>query len=751
MNNTESSNQNTGSPTQDTVFLSIKKRRLERTLIVMSVLAIIGLTILQTYVVRLGAGVPTSHSILVFALVNINTLLLFFLLLLVLRNLYKIFFEESKTTGAQLRTKLIVAFVSLSLVPTALLFYAAYQFITTGHEYWFDQNVEQSLVDSLVVAQYHADLNERLPRDFGEYIRAGLIKQKLYRPEAADTLAEFLQTQRTAYHLSYIRVWSTQMKVVALARDTNLPLKDIPPLPQEYFLEAAEKGRPLTLVDTTEDRDLVRVVWPLQIEGEGLVGFMVVGHQTMIPIKKKLQAVESGLQGYRELKRLRDPIRASHIIALTIVALLSLFISTWIAFHLARGITGPIMELAEAANKISDGDYDVSIDEPSGSGEIRKLVDSFNRMALDLKIGKAELTQKNYELIQSNQESDQRRRYMEVVLKNVAAGVISADARGVITTLNDSAEEILHIDALQILGRHHTEIMSPEHLEILNELIEASQKSYRGSAEKRIRLQVGGQWVSLHVHLNRLTDETGRDMGMVIVINDLSGLEKAQRMEAWQEVARRIAHEVKNPLTPIQLSTQRLRRRYGERLADDGQLFDECTTMIIRQVEELRRLVTEFSNFARMPEANPTPNNVVEIVDEVLSLYVEGHKEVAFQFHADPVMPVFNLDREQIKRVLINLLDNALAALTHEGRIEVRLDYDQALKMARLEVADNGIGISPADKGRLFEPYFSTKKSGTGLGLAIVRTIIADHNGFVRVQDNPPRGTRFIIELPVKA
>ena len=353
--------------------------------------------------------------------------------------------------------------------------------------------------------------------------------------------------------------------------------------------------------------------------------------------------------------------------------------------------------------------------------------------------------------MQSNQELDQRRQYMEIVLKNVAAGVISADARGIITTFNDSAEEILHIDAGRVLGRPFTEIMAPDHLEILNDLIAASNKSRRGSAEKRIKLQIGGQWVSLQTHLNRLMDETGRDIGMVIVINDLSGLEKAKRMEAWQEVARRIAHEVKNPLTPIQLSTQRLRRRYGERLADDVQLFDECTLMIIRQVEELKRLVTEFSNFARMPEADPTPNNLAEIVEEVLPLYVEGHKEVEFSFHSDPELPVFNLDREQIKRVLINLLDNALAALTHDGRIEVRIDYDRFLKMARLEVADNGIGISPSDKGRLFEPYFSTKKSGTGLGLAIVRTIIADHDGFVRVQDNHPRGTRFMIELPVKA
>ena len=270
---------------------------MERTLIIISVLAIIGLTILQTYVVRLGSGVPTSHSILVFALININILLLFFLLLLVLRNLYKIFFEENKTTGAQLRTKLVVAFVSLSLVPTALLFYAAHQFITAGHEYWFDKNVEQSLVDSLVVAQYHADLNERLTMDFGTYIRAALIRRKLYRPDAVESLAGFLRDQREAYNFSFIRIYSTRLQVQAMARDPNLPMDDIPPLPKEYFSQAAAENRPYTLVDSDEDRDLVRVVWPLIVEGDGLVGFMVVGHQSMFPIKKKLQAVETACRG----------------------------------------------------------------------------------------------------------------------------------------------------------------------------------------------------------------------------------------------------------------------------------------------------------------------------------------------------------------------------------------------------------------------------------------------------------------------
>jgi two-component system nitrogen regulation sensor histidine kinase NtrY len=220
-------------------------------------------------------------------------------------------------------------------------------------------------------------------------------------------------------------------------------------------------------------------------------------------------------------------------------------------------------------------------------------------------------------------------------------------------------------------------------------------------------------------------------------------------MEAWREVARRIAHEIKNPLTPIQLSAQRLRRRYQSQFSDDDTVFEECTLMIIKQVDELKNLVNEFSNFARMPASNPTSNNLNNVVSEALVLFQEGHKEITFRFNGAPDLPNFNLDREQIKRAVINLLDNAVSAVAEEGLIELTTSFNPALQMATLTVSDNGSGIPQNDKPRLFEPYFSTKKTGTGLGLAIVSTIVSDHNGYIRVKDNPPKGTKFIIELPV--
>jgi two-component system nitrogen regulation sensor histidine kinase NtrY len=238
-------------------------------------------------------------------------------------------------------------------------------------------------------------------------------------------------------------------------------------------------------------------------------------------------------------------------------------------------------------------------------------------------------------------------------------------------------------------------------------------------------------------------------MGTVVIFDDLTQLFKAQRMAAWREVARRIAHEIKNPLTPIQLSAQRLRRKYLGYFGNDETVFDDCTNVIITQVEDLKNLVNEFSNFARMPASNPAPGQLNEILYEAIGLYQEGHPQINFTLNQDSDLPIFNLDRDQIKRVCINLIDNAIGALSDSGDISISSNFNPDLQMATFSITDNGCGIPNEDKPRLFEPYFSTKKSGTGLGLAIVATIISDHNGYIRVKNNVPKGTTFIVELPV--
>jgi two-component system nitrogen regulation sensor histidine kinase NtrY len=331
----------------------------------------------------------------------------------------------------------------------------------------------------------------------------------------------------------------------------------------------------------------------------------------------------------------------------------------------------------------------------------------------------------------------------------VAAGVISIDEKGDVTTINTSAEQMLQIKGETVLEKNFSEGLPKEYVEQIERLLNDLKSSGKDSMERQVTVNLEGKSLSLLINLTNLKDEEGKSLGVVAVFDDLTQLIKAQRMAAWREVARRIAHEIKNPLTPIQLSAERLRKRYLEKLQPDGTVFDECTRTIVKQVEELKGMVNEFSNFARMPASQPTPNRLNEIIEETLVLFQGVQKQIHFEFIPSEV-PVLNIDRDQMKRVMINLIKNSLAAIENEGKIRIQTNYDSKLQIVRLEVSDDGRGIPDDDKGRLFEPYFSTRKSGTGLGLTIVNAIISDHNGYIRVRDNKPKGTTFLIELPVR-
>jgi two-component system nitrogen regulation sensor histidine kinase NtrY len=342
---------------------------------------------------------------------------------------------------------------------------------------------------------------------------------------------------------------------------------------------------------------------------------------------------------------------------------------------------------------------------------------------------------------------------MEIVLTNVGAGVISADMEGRLLTVNKSAENMLGIQARDVVGKNYREVMNPEQVRVINDFLSDKGLRKQGYVQTQIRLvNAENKSLTLIVSLNMLRDEQGRYSGLVAVFDDFSEIEKAQREAAWRQVARRIAHEVKNPLTPIQLSAQRIKKRIGNKLdKDDAQMLNECTDMIVKEAEVLKRLVNEFSTYARMPAISPAPADLNKTVREAVLLYQETQNNVTVSLSDSAFVPVFSFDNEQIKRVMINLLDNAITAAGAGGEVKINLSYDRELEVARIEVSDNGEGVPDEDKKRIFEPYFSTKSHGTGLGLAIVNQIIKDHRGFVDVVDNHPKGTRFIVELPVSA
>jgi len=722
-------------------------------LIILSCLVLIPiLTYLETKVFSLGEiSLPISGNVLIFMLINVNVLLLLLVAFLVLRNLVHLIFERrKKLLGSRLRIKLVVSFMSLSLVPTALLFFVALQFVSTSMDYWFNINVEQALQKSLEIGKdFYQDARDRV-------IRTGESMAKMLATTSPDVaysgaLNPVLEITFNANELDAIELLSADRKNVVFRASPRLSRQILPELPANLIRRALSGEKNITTLQTIPSGDLVRGVVPVINNANPENPALILVTTLLIPQERlqKMELVSQALSGYRQLMLLKTPIKTSLLVMLLVVTLLIVFCAIWFGFYVAKGLTVPIGKLAEATKRVADGELDFVL-KKDADDEMGILVDSFNQMTRDLLTSKRQIEETNLALKKSYLELDQRRRYTEIILQNVPAGVISVDGQGRISTMNRFAEELLGINRNAIDKKDYRTLLDPDYQVILDDLLKQLEQPGRSSMQRPLCLTINDQALSLLLNITRLEDDVGHHLGFVLVFDDLTQLEKAQRMAAWREVARRIAHEVKNPLTPIQLSAQRLRKRYLDVLADEGDVFDQCTRTIITQVDELKRLVSEFSNFARMPAVQPRPNHLSTMAQECLVLYREAHKKINFSFQADPNIPAFEFDYEQMKQVLINLLDNAVAVLPEGGAIEVILLSDEEQKLVVMEVRDNGPGIADEIKPRLFEPYFSTKKIGTGLGLAIASTIVADHGGYIRVKNNLPCGARFIVEIPLR-
>ncbi|AJE02570.1 sensor histidine kinase [Geobacter pickeringii] len=728
----------------------LRKRRREGVIIVLSLLLIIALTWTEMHLSQLSSDAPMGSNILIFGIINVIILLILLLIYLVFRNVAKMLMErQGKALGRTLQTKLVIAFMGLSLVPTMLLFFVSASYVNMSIRNWFNNQIESSLAESLEVAQTYYRNSAANALYYGRQISTIIRDQRLLNEQNLPVLKELIRQKQKEYNLGIVEVYSSQNEELVRAANPGIPGGEFT-TPSSEDIKAGLNGRELTRVNTIGKADLIRGIVPIYStwKADEVVGAVVVNYYVPYSLVEKMREITGSYQEFRQLKLLKNPIRTGYILALFLVTMVIVFLAVWFGLHLANSLTTPLKELAEATRQVAEGNLEVQLGQRTND-EIGMLVAAFNKMTEDLRLNQAALNQTNEELLRSNQELDERRRYMEIVLRNVTAGVISVDRTGILTTVNTSAERLLQINTKQVLGRNFREVLKTEQLDVLKGLLRDMVMAKQDTISRQITIPVHDTRATLLFNLTVLRDESGEFLGTVVVFDDLTKLIKAQRMAAWREVARRIAHEIKNPLTPIQLSAQRLRRRYLPRFAAEDTVFDECTAMIVKSVDELKTLVDEFSSFARMPAATPSPNDINGIIREAVTLYRQGHRTIDFSFREEERLPPLLLDRDQIKRVFINLLDNAVAAIDGEGRIEIESSYNAELKMATITVADTGHGIAPEDKPRLFEPYFSTKKTGTGLGLAIVNTIIADHHGYIRVRDHEPRGTKFVIELPV--
>ena len=727
-----------------------RNRRKREVIIIFTIIAVVALlTFAENRIIHFGAGIPISNTILMFILININLLLLILLIFLVFRNLVKLLYDRKrKVMGAKLRTKLVVAFITLSLLPTIILFFFSINFITNSIEFWFNVPVEKALENSLLVGRslyWQAEENSQF---FMERISYQIETKKLLDPTKKKALSRYIQVVQREFNLNAVELYDANASRLTFALSPELENVPFGVVSADNLLKEMPQKGVRSISESIIAGELIRTIGtiPFGVKRTNTEAFVVLTRLMPPDLSENMVSISRGFEEYQQIKLLKKPIQVTYYITLSIVGLLVVFCAVWFGFFLAKTITIPIMELAEGTHRVAEGDLSFSIGLVADD-EIGSLVDSFNKMTRDLRIGRDQLELSARLFREQNVEIEKRRQYMEIVLENVSAGVITLDAGGFISTINKSAEKMLHLKSDEIINKSYKKLLDGQLLNLAEEFMENLKTSRNRAVGLPLKLTVGGSPMSFLIHVNALKDDSGQHVGIVMVFDDLTELEKAQRMVAWREVARRIAHEVKNPLTPISLSAQRLKRKYSKEL--NQPVFDECTQTITDQVKIIRNLVNEFSAFARFPTANPKPCDLPPIIEETLALYKEGHQNTNFEFNIIDDIPLLNLDRQQIKQAMINLIDNAVVSVKNDGSILIALTHDPILKIVRLEVTDNGAGISDEDKTRLFEPYFSTKKAGMGLGLAIVSAIVADHNGMIRVHDNHPRGAKFIIELPV--
>ncbi|HKN12883.1 MAG TPA: ATP-binding protein [Candidatus Binatus sp.] len=718
-----------------------KRRRRELIAVGVAGATLVAFVFAQTELPPLTRHTSLVSNLAVISLFNLSFLLLGLMLFLVGRNLAKVIFERRRgLIGSKFQVRLVSGFIAVALIPSAFLLYVSGVFLHADINSWFNPEYEQILNDSLEIAKTYYLNSANNASHFARVLAGEISARGLLAPQKRDDLKAFINKRQEEYNLGTIEVFSADRKLLLIDLSPKTPT-GIGASPDSPIISQTLKGQALTRTDRLGSADVIRGSAPIYVSSDtdNVLGALLVDYYLPQSLATRASNISRVSEDYFQLRILRQPIMNSYLLTLVLIGLVVVTLASWFGIFLSRGITGPIKLLARGTQAIAGGDLNFRI--PAvGDDEIGHLVDSFNQMTADLRASAAEL--------------ERRRQYTETLLRNVSAGVVGLDHDGAVTTINPCAERLLDLRAADVIGRSYQGAFPPALARVLDDVFAFATRPRE--ARSTIKLEIAASETELMMTASPLGDAPNEPAGTVLFFEDVSQIAKVERIEAWREVARRIAHEIKNPLTPIQLSAERLRRQLGARPGIESTLVEECTKTIIGEVEDLKRLVNEFSAFARMPHLNPVPGDINALASETVANFREANPNVEFALALDPAIPLIPIDRDAMKRALVNLLDNAVAAVTainHNGarpQIEVRSHRLSDNSLVTLEVADNGPGIDPRLRTRIFEPYYSSKKGGTGLGLAIVSAVVTDHHGFVRVTDNRPCGSRFVVEFPVK-
>jgi two-component system nitrogen regulation sensor histidine kinase NtrY len=692
---------------------------------------------------------PSDNQQIVFlvALSAIVFLLFVALTFVLARNLIKLFAERRLgVLGSKFRTRLVVGSLLLSFIPVIVMFWFAYGLMNRSIDKWFSTPVEEVRQDTRIMATMLSKYASANAHAEAESIASSPDAQRAFEGRGfSGVLSEFRQHETTLQGGFAVAIASGNAEA-SFGMPAAWPL-----------LKPLIPGQPIN-PERPQSISWNGVEYVLGSAAVGKNGEILVA----MPLPKNFtdaqQQLDASQQRYLGLARARRLIRRQYMGYLWVLTGMVLFATMWLALYLSRLVTRPVVALAEATQEISRGNLDYRVAVPAAD-ELGDLVRSFNQMAGELQASRWQIEASSQELSAANAELQQRRQHMETILESIPTGVLSLDADLRVTHVNQAllrllrpSQEPTHLRAT-LIGASLRELFPQEVLDDLTPLLRRADRM--GTTTNQMEFSVQRTHLNVAVTVATLQHKNQR-VGYVLVFEDLSDLLRAQRQTAWREVARRVAHEIKNPLTPIALSAERILRHVARDKQGDagsGEIVRSCAQTIEAAVETVRTLVNEFATFASFPAPQPRPADVNAIADSALSMFNGRLDGIRVRTAFSSNLPRVMADSEAMKRAIANLVDNAAEAVQHSMVKEIELST--ALVASRdaveISVADSGQGVTQETKERLFLPYFSTKKRGTGLGLAIVSRIVEDHKGSIRVEENHPAGTRFVIELPLAA
>jgi two-component system, NtrC family, nitrogen regulation sensor histidine kinase NtrY len=680
----------------------MKKRLWYGSAIVLLVISVV-LVVSQTSF-NLGQYGPVNpyQTFVFWAISSLIFVLMVTLGFILFRTAVKLYIErQSNREGSRIKTKLVIGALTLSFLPVVFLVAFSYQVLNRNLMTWFNRPIDAERLEYVKIAE----LLQREVRD-GAVTQAQLLAAQ---PEAQQVLAGGPITPGFLAHF---------------AKEQDLDFAAI--LPPEGDTPLDSFG-PYSLKPSGPRAIVVRQTVK---SGDRLIGQIVLGFKLAVDVAAQQAAIERYNRDWSQLLKERQNVRVVYLMYMSLITLFVLFVATWIALFLAKQISVPISALLEAAKEVRAGNLKHRVN-VKAIDELALLVRGFNQMTQELEA--------------SSRELDRRRRFTEAILESIPTGVLSVDSDGTIRRVNRALFQIFPQELVSRAVRLE-DLFSREDTAEIKYLMKRARRT--GIASRQIELRTERQNLHLSVTVSALEEKL--TSGFVIVLEDTSELLRAQKSAAWNEVARRVAHEMKNPLTPIALSAERIARQIGKVQVppETARIVNECAETISKSVETVKTLVDEFSQFARFPSAQPARGDLNEVVEEALAVFAGRLDGIRMTTNLAPGLPAVNIDREQFKRVVVNLVDNAAEAM--QDSLVRELDIitrSGAAETVELIIADTGCGVSAEDKEKLFLPYFSTKNRGTGLGLAIVNHILTDHGAQVRVEDNQPEGARFTIEL----